>query len=83
MKKRSLISRGGRGLNSRLSLLTGEHCPESGWWASEAEPQTARFISEGSVMPAHRGVAVSWKQATPLAPSLRATELPLGAIPSG
>ena len=44
---------------------TGEHCPESGWWfptlseLSEA-PSAARYISEGSVMPANNDAPALW-----------------------
>lgn len=47
------------------SVRTGEHCPESGWWfpaqrnLGEA-PIPARYISEGSVMPANSGVPAFW-----------------------
>ena len=64
MKNRSLMkTRRGTDFRVRRILRTGEHCPVSGWWAVESEPKAARFIGEGSVMPAHHGVAVSWKQA--------------------
>lgn len=46
---------------------TGEHCPESGWWypaqrTAEAISldSSARFISEGAVMPAAGGRATLW-----------------------
>ncbi|WP_258804273.1 hypothetical protein [Pseudarthrobacter sp. NS4] len=48
-----------------LAVRTGEHCPESGWWfpaqreLGEA-PSAARYISEGSVMPANSGVPALW-----------------------
>jgi hypothetical protein len=50
-------------------VRTGEHCPESGWWyptqrqvaeATGVPTSTARFISEGSVMPAVGGRAALW-----------------------
>ena len=60
MKKRSMIE-GRRILRHEAgeSLLTGEHCPSSGWWAAEVELQAVQFISEGSLMPAIQGAAVS------------------------
>jgi hypothetical protein len=66
VKKRSLIrSKQGTEFGARVSILTGEHCPVSGLWASEEDPESARFISEGSVMPAHHGLAALWvRQAT-------------------
>lgn len=48
-----------------LAVRTGEHCPESGWWfpaqreLGEA-PSPARYISEGSVMPANSGTPSLW-----------------------
>lgn len=48
-----------------LAVRTGEHCPQSGWWfpaqrdVSEA-PTAARYISEGSVMPANSGAPALW-----------------------
>lgn len=63
MKNRSLMkTRRTTDFGLRRTLRTGEHCPVSGWWAVASEPKTARFISEGSVMPAHDGIAVAWKR---------------------
>jgi hypothetical protein len=62
MKRRShFISAQPEGRAAR----TGEHCPETGWWSpAQAKPeggrQPARFISQGSVMPALGSTAVSW-----------------------
>ncbi len=39
---------------------TGEHCPNSGWWAPASNPTKGYFISEGSLMPPHDGETVSW-----------------------
>jgi hypothetical protein len=46
-------------------VRTGEHCPKSGWWyplQSEfaTTPIPARFIGEGSVLPALEGTPVLW-----------------------
>ena len=52
-----------------IAVRTGEHCPESGWWYPAQRQTTetpsvatsaARFISEGSVMPAIGGGAALW-----------------------
>jgi hypothetical protein len=43
---------------------TGDHCPASGWWVSEVDPDSPRFVAEGSVMPARHGLAVTWAPAT-------------------
>lgn len=51
------------------AVRTGEHCPESGWWypaqrqvaeATSVATSTARFISEGTVMPAAGGGPTLW-----------------------
>jgi hypothetical protein len=51
------------------AVSTGEHCPDTGWWypaPSEvatvltADTSGARFIGEGSVMPAVGGKPVLW-----------------------
>jgi hypothetical protein len=39
---------------------TGEHCPNSGWWAPTSNPSKGYFVSEGSIMPPHEGEAVTW-----------------------
>jgi hypothetical protein len=47
-------------------IPTGEHCPRSGWWLTASEEQeagpsaNARFISEGSLMPAVEGSPTKW-----------------------
>jgi len=43
----------------RSTLKTGEHCQQSGWWASDGDT-SPRFISEGSVMPAVAGQPARW-----------------------
>lgn len=52
-----------------IAVRTGEHCPESGWWYAaqrdtaetpSVATSAARFISEGSVMPAVGGRAALW-----------------------
>jgi hypothetical protein len=53
----------------KAAVRTGEHCPESGWWyPAPSEPARAltvnisgaRFIGEGSVMPAVEGRPTFW-----------------------
>ena len=39
---------------------TGEHCPLSGWWASDGPEGNGHYIGEGSIMPAVSGVSVTW-----------------------
>lgn len=51
------------------AVRTGEHCPESGWWypaqpglanGSLASASVAKFVGEGSVMPAMGGIPAIW-----------------------
>jgi hypothetical protein len=53
----------------KSAVGTGEHCPDSGWWypvqpelakVPTADTSGARFIGEGSVMPAMGGKPVLW-----------------------
>lgn len=53
----------------KTAVRTGEHCPDSGWWYP-VQPEVvkvltvgtsgARFIGEGSVMPAIGGKPILW-----------------------
>lgn len=57
-------------LEGSLTIRTGEHCPESGWWfplqpGATRAPSQARFIGEGNVMPAAGGVPIVWVPAEP------------------
>jgi hypothetical protein len=63
MKSRTMMRSKRSETGSFGILRTGDHCPVSGWWASEVEPEAPRFISEGSVMPTHHGLPVQWVQA--------------------
>lgn len=64
MKKRRPRSTGYAEAKS-LSVRTGEHCPETGWW-HPVEPEKSgtalpsRFVGEGSVMPAVGGAPAFW-----------------------
>lgn len=53
----------------KTAVRTGEHCPDSGWWYPDqpdlakvltADTSGARFIGEGSVMPAIGGKPILW-----------------------
>ena len=53
----------------KTAVRTGEHCPDSGWWypvqpelakVLTADTSGARFIGEGSVMPAVGGKPILW-----------------------
>ncbi|MFF2315259.1 hypothetical protein ACFVTE_03220 [Arthrobacter sp. NPDC058097] len=53
MKNRSLFL--AEPVETTRAVRTGEHCPQSGWWVplgSGSDGADARFIGEGSVMPA-------------------------------
>ncbi|MDQ0618330.1 hypothetical protein QFZ33_002354 [Arthrobacter globiformis] len=48
-----------------LTVATGEHCPETGWWhpvqpEKPGTPAPPRFVGEGSVMPAVGGTSTIW-----------------------
>lgn len=46
-----------------LVARTGEHCSQSGWWLPAHrlnDPSSARFLSEGSIMPAFGGSPTLW-----------------------
>lgn len=51
------------------ALQTGDHCTATGWWAADMDPQSARFIGEGTVMPTHHGSAAKWIIASPVSRS--------------
>ncbi len=42
-----------------LMLRTGDHCTETGWWTAVGH-DSARFVTEGSLMPSFEGHAVLW-----------------------
>ena len=55
----------------KTAVCTGEHCPDSGWWypvqpelakVLRADTSGARFIGEGSVMPAVGGKPILWRR---------------------
>lgn len=39
---------------------TGHHCPKTGWWSATGDPNDARFIIRGEVMPALSGTPALW-----------------------
>jgi hypothetical protein len=50
--------------NETLTVRTGDHCPETGWWrpVQSEMPTTSvsRFVAQGSVMPAVAGTPAFW-----------------------
>jgi hypothetical protein len=57
MKKRTLDSLPTH--DGHVTSLTGHHCPQTGWWLADGDPDT-RFISKGDVMPAINGRPTHW-----------------------
>ena len=43
---------------------TGSHCPVSGLWSPEADPQTVLSFFEGHVFPAFDGAPTVWLRRT-------------------
>lgn len=58
MKNRALVR-----VPSKLdaSASTGEHCPQTGWWAKDTDAGTRIFLMEGSLMPSADGIPVAWQ----------------------
>lgn len=46
---------------SRVTAVTGSHCPVSGVWAPVGEEGAFCRVLEGSLMPAFRNSAAEWK----------------------
>jgi hypothetical protein len=45
------------------SGASGSHCPATGPWSPEGEPQIVQPFSEGHVFPAYNGIATTWRPA--------------------
>jgi len=45
------------------SGATGSHCPATGLWTPEEEPQVKQSFSEGQLFPAYNGMAIRWRPA--------------------
>ena len=61
MKKHArLRHRLNRGKQSENHPRTGDHCPHTGWWSPTGKPAEAALVTEGTIMPASNGQAVSW-----------------------
>ncbi len=43
-----------------MTAGTGTHCPASGRWSPDGEPQHGQVFFEGSVMPPFDGAPVVW-----------------------
>ncbi|NQD90959.1 hypothetical protein HP499_24555 [Paenarthrobacter sp. CM16] len=46
------------------TMPTGSHCPASGLWSPDSEPDAVQAFPEGHVLPAHNGVATLWRRRT-------------------
>lgn len=62
MKKRISQQQHLHSKNSRKGsgVRTGEHCPTNGWWTPASRAAEAKFVAEGSIMPAQKGESVTW-----------------------
>ncbi|WP_416418513.1 hypothetical protein [Paenarthrobacter aromaticivorans] len=45
-------------------MPTGSHCPASGLWSPDAEPDAVQVFAEGHVLPAHNGLPTVWRRRT-------------------
>ena len=49
---------------ARRAVVTGVHCPHTGWWIPEGQQGgTARYLWQGSLMPGLHGQSVTWRLA--------------------
>ncbi|ASN18506.1 hypothetical protein [Arthrobacter sp. YN] len=46
------------------TMPTGSHCPASGLWSPDSDPDAVQVFPEGHVLPAHNGVATVWRRRT-------------------
>jgi hypothetical protein len=64
MKRRQLVPGTGPVLGNVASnsatTATGEHCPATGWWIPQGTTESWQYVSEGNLMPAHRGNPTRW-----------------------
>lgn len=43
-------------------MPTGSHCPASGLWSPDSEPDAVQIFAEGHLLPAHNGVPTVWRR---------------------
>ncbi|GAA2872630.1 hypothetical protein [Paenarthrobacter ilicis] len=43
-------------------MPTGSHCPASGLWSPDAQPDVVQVFTEGSVLPAFDGMPTVWRR---------------------
>ncbi|MDR6437531.1 hypothetical protein J2790_002680 [Paenarthrobacter nicotinovorans] len=46
------------------TMPTGSHCPASGLWSPDSDPDAVQVFPEGHVLPAHNGEATMWRRRT-------------------
>lgn len=56
-------------------VMTGAHCPMTGWWMPAGQDQDLVLIAEGNVMPAKHGKPVLWS-VVPTVPFLPPVPVP-------
>ncbi|MFE4196202.1 hypothetical protein ACFRJ9_10080 [Paenarthrobacter sp. NPDC056912] len=45
-------------------MPTGSHCPASGLWSPDSNPDAVQVFAEGHVLPAYNGAATVWRRRT-------------------
>ena len=46
------------------TMPTGSHCPASGLWSPDSDPDAVQVFPEGHVLPAHNVEATLWRRRT-------------------
>lgn len=64
MKRIALLNERQATAASHAPAATGSHCPASGLWSPEADPDTVLSFFEGHVFPAFDGVPTVWLRRT-------------------
>jgi hypothetical protein len=61
MKRIALLKeRQATGVSTRRAATTGSHCPASGLWSPETDPNTVLSFFEGHVFPTFHGAPTVW-----------------------
>lgn len=45
-------------------MPTGSHCPASGLWSPDSDPDAVQVFAEGHILPTHQGVPTVWRRRT-------------------
>ncbi|MCF3139902.1 MULTISPECIES: hypothetical protein [Micrococcaceae] len=43
-------------------MPTGSHCPASGLWSPDSDPEAVQVFAEGSVLPSYQGTPTVWRR---------------------